>query len=142
MTRSFRRAVWMDIYRDITEPGDIDAFVDWCKRAGVDLSFPCVNHCTGFMTYASDLAPRWAAVDAWDPTAELVKRCRDAGIESHVWVCIGNWGKPKLDEAELSRKGPRPLYEAHPEWYCTDQTGTSMLDERFAVRSGLAQQPE
>jgi len=128
MTRSFRRAVWMDIHRDIRRPEDAVAFVDWCGRHEITLAFPCVNHCTGFMTYPSDLAPRSIATDAWDPTAETLARCKDAGIESHVWVCIGNWGGPKIDPADLSAKGPRTLHEAHPDWFCTDQNSASMLD--------------
>ncbi len=125
MPSPFRRAVWMDINRDIQSRKDAAAFVEWCQRQQIDLAFPCVNHCTGFMTYASDVAPRSTVADAWDPTAEVVEQCRKAGIETHAWVCIANWGSK---EVQVSAAGPRPLPEAHRDWFCVDQTGVSMPD--------------
>ena len=121
----FRHAVWMDIHRDIQSREDAAAFADWCQRQHIDLAFPCVNHCTGFMTYASDIAPRSPVTDAWDPTAAVVEQCRKAGIETHAWVCIANWGSK---EVQVSAAGPRPLSQTHRDWFCVDQTGVSMLD--------------
>jgi uncharacterized lipoprotein YddW (UPF0748 family) len=117
----------MDILADIRCEGDVADFVAWCGRNGVDMAFPCVNHISGLVAYPSGIAPRAAVAETWDPTAAVVSQCRLAGIETHVWVCIGNWGRPALDPARVSARGPRPLQEEHPDWFCTDHFGRSML---------------
>lgn len=129
---SFRRAVWLDIHRDVHAPADAEAFVAWCQRHGVGLAFPCVNHCTGFMTYASDVAPRSRATDRWDPTAKLLEACHQAGIEVHAWVCIGCWGAGLADAGAISERGPRPLQETHPDWFAMNHDG-----RRMRVAEGL-----
>jgi len=116
----------MDL-KHIHSPEDVAKFVNWCRHAHVDMAFPCVNHVTGYMAYASDLAARSIETDRWDPTAETLKQCKGAGIETHVWVCIGNWGRYRIEPALISVRGPRPLQETHPEWFCTEHTGMSML---------------
>ncbi len=125
------RAVWMDIFREIRSPDDITAYVRWCERNGVSVSFPCVNHVVGAMTYPSDAAPRLAAYERWDPMPDLIRTGRAAGIETHIWVCMANAGPPdpgKDGKPEISRKGPPPPAEIHPDWFCVNWDGISVLE--------------
>lgn len=122
-----RRAVWMDVRADIRSGKDVMDFVEWCRKCGIDLVFAGINHITGAMTYASDVAPRCVETDEWDPTAEVLKQCRAAGFETHAWVCIGCWGRTGLDAKFISKRGPRFLMDTHPDWFCIDQNGKSML---------------
>jgi uncharacterized lipoprotein YddW (UPF0748 family) len=130
--RGGRRAVWLDIHRDVHAPADAEAFAGWCQRHGVGLAFPCVNHCTGFMTYASDVAPRSRATERWDPTAALLEACHRAGIGVHAWVCIGCWGANLADAGAISARGPRLLQERHPNWFAMNHDG-----RRLRVAEGM-----
>ncbi|MCX7804648.1 MAG: family 10 glycosylhydrolase [Planctomycetota bacterium] len=133
MKDSGLRAVWMDINREIRSPGDIDAYVRWCGRNGITVSFPCVNHVVGAVTYPSDVAPRLAAYEGWDPLPELTRASRAAGIETHIWVCMANAGPPDLGKGgspEISCKGPPPPAETHPEWFCVNWDGSHVLECR------------
>lgn len=124
------RAVWADIYREFRSPGDIARYADWCGRHGLTLTFPCVNHLIGAVTYPSEVAARAAAYEAWDPMPELVRASRAAGLAVHVWVCMAHGGPVDMGRPgslEISAAGPRPVTETHPEWFNVDQTGASML---------------
>ena len=130
------RGVWSDIARDFSSRGDIEEYVEWCGRNRVSVTFPCVNHCTGVVTYPSDVAPRAAKFDDWDPMPDLIRLCHAAGIEVHVWVCCTHWGPQDFSGARQARngrqpsdKGPRPIQETHRDWFTVNHAGQSVLDE-------------
>lgn len=127
------RAVWSDIARDFNDKRDIEAFAAWCERNGITVTFPCVNHATGLVTYPSDVAPRSAQFDDWDPLPDLLKTCHTAGIEVHPWICCMHWGPQRFSNfsktARPSHNGPRPLQETHRDWFAVNHLGQSVLDE-------------
>ncbi|MBA4389009.1 MAG: hypothetical protein C0404_13590 [Verrucomicrobia bacterium] len=127
MNKTFKRAVWLDVRADVKSEKDAKAAVEWCRESNIDIVFAGVNHASGLMTYASDVAPRLAETDRWDPTQVFLDRFRAAGIETHAWVCISMWGGGKIDPKCVSSRGPRTLQEAHKDWFCVDQNGQSVL---------------
>lgn len=125
------RAVWMDINRRIHSVEDIEKYVDWCGRNGITVSFPCVNHVVGAVTYPSDVAARLAAYEDWDPMPDLTRLSREAGLETHVWVCIAHGGPVNMGQPgalEISANGPKPKAQANPELFNVDHEGRSMID--------------
>jgi uncharacterized lipoprotein YddW (UPF0748 family) len=131
-TSGTKRGVWADIERDFRSCAEIEAFAAWCARHGVTAAVPCVNHVTGLVTCPSDVAPRSATFDDWDPLPDLVRICRAAGVEVHLWVVNGHWGPPRFDAGSKIRpssRGPRPLQETHRDWFTVNQLGQSALDE-------------
>jgi uncharacterized lipoprotein YddW (UPF0748 family) len=127
-----KRAVWCDIARDFPNLGEIEKHVDWCGRHSIGISFPCINHATGLVTYPSDVAPRAAAYDEWDPMPDLVRLCGAAGIELHIWVVNAHWGPQRYDadsKIRPSSRGPRPLQETHRDWFTVNHLGQNVLDE-------------
>jgi len=126
-----RAAVWSDIINDYRDERDIDDFIQWCSKVGVDLLLPCVNHGTGTMSYHSSLAPTAKVDESWDPLGLILRKAHEANMEVHPWIVIASWGSPVLPYEKgvaYSEVGSPPLQTGHPEYFAVDSYGNSSLE--------------
>jgi len=126
-----RAAVWSDIINDYRDEKDIDDFIEWCSKIGIDLLLPCVNHGTGTVCYHSSLAPTAKVDESWDPLGLMLEKAHSAGMEVHPWVVIASWGSPLLPYLKgvaYSEVGSPPLQTSHPEYFAVDSYGNPSLE--------------
>jgi uncharacterized lipoprotein YddW (UPF0748 family) len=133
-----KAAVWSDIISDYRDERDIDDFIEWCSKIGIDLLLPCINHGTGTMSYHSSIAPMAKTDESWDPLGLMLEKAHDAGMEVHPWVVIASWGSPLLPYEKgvaYSEVGSPPLQTSHPEYFAVDSYGNSSLEAPSQVYS-------
>jgi uncharacterized lipoprotein YddW (UPF0748 family) len=133
-----RAAVWSDIISDYRDERDIDDFIEWCSKIGIDLLLPCINHGTGTMSYHSSIAPMAKTDESWDPLGLMLEKAHDAGMEVYPWVVIASWGSPLLPYEKgvaYSEVGSPPLQTSHPEYFAVDSYGNSSLEAPSQVYS-------
>jgi len=133
-----KAAIWSDIISDYRDERDIDEFIDWCAKIGIDLLLPCVNHGTGYTCYRSSVVPMAKVDEGWDPLGLIVRKAHERGMQVHPWVVIASWGSPLLPHlrgVQYSEVGPPPLQSSHPEYFAVDSYGNSSIDAPSMVYS-------
>ncbi|WP_324716712.1 family 10 glycosylhydrolase [Carboxydochorda subterranea] len=126
-----RRAVWLDIAADFKRPQDVREFVNWSRRAGMGIVFPCIAHATGTLCYESEYAPTALGYREWNPLRILLDECHAAGIEVHPWFVVFCWGSnllPYLEGKAYEIGSTPPLQRSHPDWFTTDLYGRHTLE--------------
>lgn len=122
------RAVWVDCWGPgVNTPEEVDAMLDWCRRAGINTILFEVRK-TADAYYNSSLEPRGTFAgtrtplpEGFDPLGYVILRCASMpGMRVEAWIVANRIWADKADPPETN---PPHIMLAHPEWLLMDRDG-------------------